>query len=68
MKITVEMIKDLRKRHKITQVQLAKSLFHISKHRIADWECGRRNCSPITWWAMKMTWDHEDIWGTDEPS
>ena len=66
MKVTVEMIKGLRKRHHITQAQLAESLFHIKRDRIADWECGRRNCPPIIWWAMKMTWDHEDIWGKDE--
>ena len=63
MKIKAEWIRDLRNRHRITQVQLAESLFHVKRDRIADWETNRRNCPPIIFWAMKLTWDKEDIWG-----
>ena len=65
-KVTPEMIKELRKRHHITQQKLAASLFHINRERITDWESGRRNCPPIIWWAIKITWDKIDIWGKDE--
>ena len=64
-KVTPEMIKDIRNRHRISQVKLAESLFHVKEKRISDWECGKRNCPAIIYWAMKMTWDHEDIWGQE---
>ena len=59
-----EKIKDLRKRHGITQKQLAESLYGIKVNRVADWESGRRNCQPIVWWAMVLIWDKKDL--TDE--
>ena len=55
-------IKNLRRRHKITQKQLADSLYGIKKDRVVDWECDRRVCQPIVWWAMKLTWDKVDLW------
>ena len=64
-----EDIKDLRRRHHITQKQLADSLYGIKFERIADWESinpktgkPRRNCPDIVWWAMKLTWDKVDLW------
>lgn len=57
-----EEIKDLRRRHHLTQKQLADSLYHIKEERISDWELGRRNCPDIIWWAMVLTHDHIDLW------
>ena len=62
MKVNPEDIKDLRRRHRITQKQLAESLFHITTQAVASWESGRRNCPPIIWWAMRLTWDKIDEW------
>jgi DNA-binding transcriptional regulator YiaG len=55
-------IKQLRLRHGITQKQLADSLYGVKWRRIVDWECDRRTCPPITWWAMRLTWDKVDLW------
>lgn len=55
-------IRDLRRRHNLTQQALADSLYGIKKGRVVDWECDRRNCPPITWWAMVLTWDKRDLW------
>ena len=67
-----EEIKQLRERHGLTQNQLADSLYGIKRERIADWENGRRDCPPIIWWAMVLTWDKVDLWeveaGDDKPS
>jgi len=62
MNPTPEEIKDLRRRNKLTQHQLADSLYGVKRERIADWETGRRQCPPITWWAMVLTWDSRDLW------
>jgi len=66
-----EEIRELRARHKLTQDKLADSLYGIKRARVPDWEAGRRTCPPIIWWAMKLTWDKEDIWNetprTDNP-
>jgi len=62
VKPTPEDILDLRRRHHITQKQLANSLYEIKEPRIADWERGRRNCPSIVWWAMLLTWDKRDLW------
>ena len=61
-----EDIKDLRRRHHITQKQLADSLYGIKFERIADWETGRRNMPDIVWWACKLTWDKVDLWEEEE--
>jgi len=60
--MTPEKIKDLRKRHRLTQAKLAESLYGIKKERIADWETGRRSMPKIVWWAMVLTWDRIDLW------
>lgn len=60
-----EDIKELRMRHRLTQKKLAESLYGIKADQVANWESGRRNCQPITWWAMKIIWDKEDIWTMD---
>jgi len=57
-----EEIKDLRRRNKLTQNQLADSLYGIRRERIPEWEAGRRTCPEITWWAMCLTWDGRDLW------
>ena len=62
MKPTREEIIDLRRRHHITQNQLADSLYDIKRARIGDWESGRRSMPGIIWWAAKITWDKEDLW------
>jgi DNA-binding XRE family transcriptional regulator len=59
---TPEQILDLRKRHHITQNQLADSLYGIKRERIGDWESGRRACPSIIWWAILLTWDKRDLW------
>lgn len=59
-------IKDLRRRYKITQHQLADSLYGVKRPRIPDWETGRRECPPIVWWAMCLVWDKIDLW-EEEP-
>lgn len=41
-------IKDLRKRHGITQQKLADSLYGVSVESVVNWENDRRNCPPIT--------------------
>lgn len=56
-----ERIKRLRKRHNLTQVKLAKSLYGVSEQSVANWESGRRGCPDILWWAMKLIWDKVDI-------
>ncbi len=55
-------IKDLRKRHGITQKQLCNSLYGVKQDRIGEWERGWRSCPPIVWWAMLLTWDRRDLW------
>ena len=55
-------IKELRKRHGITQKELAYSLYGITTENVQSWESGRRNCTPIVWWAMVLTWDKVDLW------
>ncbi len=62
MSPTAQMIKDLRKRHNLTQQRLADSLYGIKVSTVANWEAGRRNCPPIIWWAMVLTWDQRDLW------
>ena len=59
---TPQMIKDLRKRHRLRQKDLADSLYGIKYDRIPDWETGRRKCPSIVWWAMVLTWDKKDLW------
>jgi predicted transcriptional regulator len=59
-------IKALRRRHKITQWQLADSLYGVKRARISDWETGRRDCPPIVWWAMVLTWDKVDLWEEEQ--
>ncbi len=61
MKPTPEMIKDLRKKHHITQDQLADSLYDIKRPRVADWESGRRNMPGIIWWIIKLMYDEIDL-------
>lgn len=57
------MIRDLRKRHNLTQQQLADSLYgNFTGRIIGDYERGERNCMPLTWWAMVLTWDGRDLW------
>lgn len=55
-------IKDLRKRHGITQRQLCDSLYGIKYDRISDWERGWRLMPPIVWWACCLIWDKKDLW------
>lgn len=57
-------VKELRKRHHITQQQLADSLYGVKVERIHDWERegpNGRNCPPLTWWVMKALWDEVDL-------
>ena len=61
-KPTPQDIKDLRRRYRITQDQLADSLYGVKRPRIYDWESGNRQCPSLTWWAMVLTWDHKDLW------
>ena len=61
-KPSAEDIKDLRKRHRITQRQLADSLYGVKYDRIPDWETGRRGCPPSIWWQIKLVWDKVDLW------
>ena len=61
-----EYIKDLRKRHGLTQKKLADSLFYVRKDSISNWETGYRNCPAVVWWAMKLTWDHVDLWEEEQ--
>lgn len=56
-----EEIKDLRARHRITQKQLAESLYGVSEQSVASWESGRRGCPDIIFWVMKMIWDDIDL-------
>ena len=56
-----EEIRALRARHELTQSKLADSLYHITVKAVQEWEAGRRNCPPIIWWAMKLTWDKVDL-------
>ena len=60
-----EEIRELRARHKLTQDKLADSLYGIKRARVPDWESSRRTCPPITWWAMKLTWDGIDLWNEE---
>ena len=57
---------QLRKRHGITQQQLADSLYDVKRTQIADWEIGRRRCRPLEWWAMVLTWDKVDLWEKEQ--
>ena len=57
-----EKIKDLRKRHNLTQKKLAESLYGIKQDSVINWENNRRNCPDIVWWAIKLTWDQIDLW------
>jgi len=61
-----EDIRNLRMRYKITQKELAESLYDIKEARISEWERGVRNCPGIVWWAMILTWDKVDIYGDPE--
>ena len=58
---TPEKMKELRARHGISREELALSLYGIKPDRVTDWELGRRNCPPIVWWAMVLTWDKKDL-------
>jgi len=55
-------IRALRARHNLTQNHLADSLYGIRRRSIPGWEGGIRNCPPIVWWAMVLTWDKKDLW------
>lgn len=60
---TGQQIKDFRKQHRnLTQQKLADSLYGVTVQSIQAWENGRRNCPPIVWWAMLLTWDDIDLW------
>lgn len=61
-KPTPEQIRDLRRRHHITQHQLADSLYGIKRDRVGDWEAGRRGCPAHIWWSMLLIWDKRDLW------
>lgn len=61
MNPTPEQIKELRKKHHITQEQLADSLYDIKRERIGDWESGRRNMPGVIWWIIKLTYDEIDL-------
>lgn len=65
MRPTPQQIRDLRTRHRLSQEKLAESLYHIKATNIAHWENGRRNCQPIVWWAMVLTWDKKDLWAEE---
>ena len=56
-----EGIRDLRRRHGITQQQLADSLYGVKVQSVASWESGRRGCPPIIYWVIKMIWDNADL-------
>ena len=60
-----EEIRELRARHKLTQDKLADSLYGIKRARVPDWEAGRRNCPPNTWWCMRLIWDGIDLWNEE---
>lgn len=62
IKPTRQDIKDLRKRHNLTQEKLAESLYGIKLETLRSWEKGQRNCPSIVWWAMVLTWDKRDLW------
>lgn len=62
---TPEQIKDLRRRHHLTQRQLADSLYGVKYERVADWETDRRKMPPSIWWQMKIVWDKVDLWAEE---
>lgn len=51
----------LRRRHHLTQNQLADSLYDIKRERIQGWESGRRNMPGIIWWVIKWMYDEVDL-------
>lgn len=59
-------IRALRRRHNLTQEQLAASLYGIKVESVVNWERDRRNCKPIVWWAMVLTWDKIDLWSHED--
>ena len=59
---TKEDIVALRLKHGITQQKLADSLYGVSVNTVSSWEAGHRNCPPLTWWAIRLTWDGVDLW------
>ncbi len=65
---TPQDIRDLRKRHGLTQKKLAESLYHIKEITVRSWERegnNRRGCPDIIWWAMVLTWDKVDLWAEE---
>lgn len=58
-------IKALRKRHGLTQQELADSLYGVTRSAIRAYEGSTRHCSPITLWAMVLTWDKMDLWSQE---
>lgn len=62
LKPSPEQIRDLRRRHKLTQEQLANSLYGVRVQQVAAWESGRRGCTPNVWWSMCLIHDKRDLW------
>lgn len=59
-------IRALRRRHKLTQGDLAESLYDVKEGTIRDWENGRRKCASMNWWAIVLTWDKIDLWSDED--
>jgi transcriptional regulator with XRE-family HTH domain len=55
-------VRALRRRHGLTQKQLAESMYEVSEKSVRDYENGRRHCSAMNWWAMVLTHDKLDLW------
>ena len=56
----------LRRRHNLTQQQLADSLYGVKRVTVADWEIDRRKCGPMSWWAIVLIWDKIDLWSDED--